>query len=139
MRRYFYGVKVQLVTVDGIPVECCLVAGAEADVRALGQLALHFTAGIELFVDAAYTDYKIEDLMEALENICLRAGRKSNSKRKAPAWTAYLKEQMSKGIETAFSQIKAKMLRTIHATSPQGFMLKVALFVMAFAFEQLLP
>lgn len=137
MRRYFYGVKVQVVTLHGIPVEFCLVAGAEADVRALNQLPLHFSEGSELFADAAYTDYKIEDLLEQNESIALRVARKSNAKRKDMPWIVYLKDQMRKGIETTFSQIKAKMLRTIHATSPNGFMLKVALFTIAFAFEQL--
>ena len=138
MRRYFYGVKVQVVTLGGIPVEFCLVAGAEADVRALAQLPLHFSEGSELFADAAYTDYRIEDLLQENEGIRLRVDRKSNAKRTDRPWVVYLKNQTRKGIETTFSQIKAKMLRTIHATSTNGFMLKVALFTIAFAFEQYL-
>ncbi len=36
MRRYFYGVKVQvLVSASGIPVEFCFVPGSESDVQAL--------------------------------------------------------------------------------------------------------
>lgn len=138
MRRYFYGVKVQVVTLAGIPVEFCIVAGAEADVRALHRLPLHLSEGAELFADAAYTDYRIEDLLEQNEGIALRVARKSNAKRKDQPWVAYLKNQVRKGIETTFSQIKARMLRTIHATSTNGFMLKVALFTIAFAFEQYL-
>jgi len=36
MRRYFYGVKVQVPTIsNGIPVEFCFVSGRESDVQAL--------------------------------------------------------------------------------------------------------
>ena len=36
MRRYFYGVKVQVLTTkSGIPVEFCFVPGSESDVQAL--------------------------------------------------------------------------------------------------------
>jgi len=34
--------------------------------------------------------------------------------------------------------IKAKMLRTIHAVIPNGFFLKIALFIMSYSFENLL-
>ena len=43
---------------------------------------------------------------------------------------------MRKGIETTISEVKAKMLRTIHAVTQEGFLLKVALFVIAFSFEK---
>ncbi len=46
MRRYFYGVKVQvLTTADGLPVECCFVPGSEQDVNAQGKLLLEVAAG----------------------------------------------------------------------------------------------
>ena len=44
---------------------------------------------------------------------------------------------MRKAVETDFSQIKAKMLRCIHAVTKEGFLLKVALFVIAFAFYKI--
>jgi hypothetical protein len=44
---------------------------------------------------------------------------------------------MRKQIETDFSQIKAKMLRSIHAVTKEGFLLKVALFVIAFSFDKI--
>jgi hypothetical protein len=139
MRRYFYGVKVQVVTLNGVPVECCLVAGSEADVRALSRLPLQLGQGSRLYCDAAYTNYKVADLLAEQEGIALKTSRKSHAKRKDQPWEVYLKEQIRKGIETTFSQIKARMPRSIHATSTEGFLLKTALFVRAFAFEQLLP
>ena len=44
---------------------------------------------------------------------------------------------MRKGVETTFSIIKAKMLRNIHAVTADGFLLKVALFVIAATFDHL--
>jgi hypothetical protein len=39
-RRYFYGVRVQVVTTEeGVPVELAFLPGAASDVRGLGRLA----------------------------------------------------------------------------------------------------
>lgn len=38
MRRYFDGVRVQVLALDGIPVEFCLVPGTESDVKTVGKL-----------------------------------------------------------------------------------------------------
>lgn len=38
MHRYFIGVKVQILTLEGIPVEFCIVPGRENDTRALSSL-----------------------------------------------------------------------------------------------------
>ncbi|HZG53801.1 MAG TPA: hypothetical protein VEZ40_16985 [Pyrinomonadaceae bacterium] len=43
---------------------------------------------------------------------------------------------MRKRSETVFSQIKAMFPRHIHATSFRGFLLKVSLFVIAFALDK---
>ena len=67
MRRYFYGVKVQvLVTAtEGIPVEFCFVPGSESDVQALKKLPMMTVAPeSNIYGDSAYTDYTIEDNMK---------------------------------------------------------------------------
>lgn len=74
--------------------------------------------------------------MEA-ENIRLLVSRKSNSKRPDEPYLAYLKEQMRKSIETAFSSIKALFLRKIHAVTFKGFLLKLLLFLIAFTLNKL--
>lgn len=64
MRRYFYGVKVQvLVTAQGIPVEFCFVPGGQSDVQALKKLPLAVAPESKIYGDAAYTDYQTEDDM----------------------------------------------------------------------------
>jgi len=132
MRRYFYGVKVQVLTTTlGIPVEFCFVPGCESDVQALKKLPMTAAAESSIYGDSAYTDYTIEDdLMEA-DGIRLMIQRKSNAKRKDKPWIGYLKEQMRKRIETAFSKIKALFLRKIHAVTFEGFLLKLTLFIFA--------
>lgn len=66
MRRYFYGVKVQvLVTAaEGIPVEFCFVPGSESDVQALKKLPMTVAPESNIYGDSAYTDYNIEDDMK---------------------------------------------------------------------------
>lgn len=138
MRRYFYGVKVQvLTTASGIPVEFSFVPGRESDVQALKKLPLSVAAESRIYGDAAYTDYTIEDDMKEADLIELMIQRKSNAKRKDEPYIRFLKEQVRKGIETSFSQIKALFLRTIHAVTFKGFLLKISLFIIAFSLDKL--
>ena len=62
---------------------------------------------------------------------------KVTAKGKTKPYVNFFKEYMRKQIETDFSQIKAKMLRSIHAVTKEGFLLKVALFVIAFSFDKI--
>jgi hypothetical protein len=137
MGKYFYGVRVQILTLNGIPVEFCMVPGRENDTQSLRKLPLQVAPESWIFMDGGYTDYRAEDDAMDAELIRLMVGRKSNSKRKDEPHIAFLKERMRKSIETTISMVKARMLRSIHAVTLQGFLLKVALFVIAFAFERL--
>jgi hypothetical protein len=139
MSRYFYGVRVQLLTLHGIPVEFCLVPGRENDSQSLRKLPFQVAPESNIYMDAGYTDYRAEDDAWDAELIRLMVGRKSNSRRKDPAHVCYIKQTMRKNIETTISELKAKMLRSIHAVTMQGFLLKVALFVIAFAFDKITP
>src|ERR1041384_5139417 len=45
-RRYFYGLRVQvMVTVEGLPVEFCILPGSLADLHGLAELPLSLPAG----------------------------------------------------------------------------------------------
>ncbi|MGN6435744.1 MAG: IS982 family transposase [Agriterribacter sp.] len=138
MRRYFYGVKVQvLVNSSGIPVEFGFVPGCESDVQALKKLPLAVAAESRIYGDSAYTDYQIEDDMKETDLIELMIQRRNNSKRPDEPWIRFIKEQMRKGIETAFSEIKALFLRKIHAVPFKGFLLKLVMFILAFTLNKL--
>jgi hypothetical protein len=138
MRRYYYGIKVQLITTEkGIPVEYCIVPGSQADVKGLYQLPLSLASGSEVYADSAYTNYQVEDML-AQEGIKLRSQRKSNSLRKDQPWVAFIKERMRKIIETSISGIKGLFLRTIHAVTLRGFLIKILLFLLAFQLDKAL-
>jgi hypothetical protein len=136
-RRYFYGVKVQVVTTEeGVPVEFAFLPGSASDVRGLGVLPLALPAGSELFMDSGYTDYAAEDAAREQDGVTFSVQRKRGSRRWDDPWRAYYKQLMRKRIETVFSQITAMFPRHIHATSFRGFLLKVSFFVIAFALDK---
>lgn len=136
-RRYFYGVKVQVVTTDkGVPVEFAFLPGEANDVRGLEVLPLELPVGSQLFMDSGYTDYAAEDAAKELDSVTFAVQRKRNSKRWDEPLKAYYKQLMRKRIETVFSQITALFPRHIHAVSFRGFLLKVSLFIIAFALDK---
>jgi len=138
MRRYFYGIKVQLITTsNGIPVEFSIMAGSQADVKGLNQLPFCLTAGSALYADSAYTNYFLE-VMLADEGIMIYSQRKANAHRKDTPCLAYLKECMRKVIETSISGIKGLFLRKFHALTFKGFLIKIILFLLAFQINKAL-
>jgi Transposase DDE domain len=140
MRQYFYGVKVQVLTTDqGVPVEFCFMPGSVHDVCALYELPLQVAPESNIFGDAAYTNYEVEDMMMDASGIQLMIQRKSNSKRPDQPWINFLKLHMRKRIETTFSTIKNLFPKKIHAVTKAGFLIKILLFVTAAAFEMIVP
>ena len=136
-RCYFYGVRVQVMTTEqGVPVEFAFLPGAASDVRGLGLLPLALPAGSELFMDSGYTDYAAEDIARELDSVTFRVQRRRDSRRWDEPPTRYYKQLMRKRIETAFSRITAMFPRHIHATSFRGFLLKVSMFIIAFAIDK---
>ena len=132
-RRYFYGVKVQVITTEeGVPVEFAFLPGGANDVRGLGILPLDLPEGSELFMDSGYTDYAAEDAALGQDGVKFAVQRRRGLKRWDEPWQAYYKQLMRKRIETAFSRLTAMFPRHIHATSFRGFLLKVSWFVIAF-------
>jgi hypothetical protein len=136
-RRYFYGVKVQVVTTEeGVPVEFAFLPGSASDVRGLGVLPLALPEGSQLFMDSGYTDYGAEDAAAETDGVEFFPSRKSNSKRGDDVWRSYYKQLMRKRIETVFSQIASLFPKHIHAVTLDGFLLKVSMFVIAFALDK---
>ncbi len=130
MRRYFYGVKVQLLTTgSGIPVAFCFTPGKQADVKSLEKIVRGLPPESSIYADSAYTDYKMEDDLFENKLILLKIQRKSNSKRKDTRQQAQEKLKMRKRVETTISDIKKMFPRTIHAVTLNGFLIKLILFV----------
>ena len=138
MRRYFYGVKVQLlVTGSGIPIAFCFTPGKQADVKGLDKIIRDLPPEASVYADSAYTDYKKEDSLFAKDLIFLKTQRKSNSKRKDTKQQVQEKLKMRKRVETTISDIKKLFPRTIHAVTLNGFLMKLILFVFALQITKL--
>jgi IS5 family transposase len=136
-RRYFYGVRVQVVTTEeGVPVEFAFLPGAANDTRGLGVLPLALPEGSELFMDSGYTDYGAEDAARESDGVAFSVQRKRGSRRWDDPRRAYYKQLMRRRIETVFSQITALFPRHVHAVTLDGFLLKVSMFVIAFALDK---
>ena len=136
-KRYFYGVKIHLIsTKDGIPVEFVFMPGAANDVRGLNALPLNLLPDSELYVDAGYTDYNIEDDVKETSEFSLEVMRKKNSKRKDLPWNQYVKQHTRHYIETVFSSITCPFPKFIHAVTYEGFLLKVQAFIFAFTIQK---
>ena len=135
-KRYFYGIRVQLLgTRDGIPVEFAFLPGEANDTRGLNALPLNLPAGSSVYGDAGYTDYQAEDDLKETDAISLQIARKRNSKRLDAPWVAYIKQSTRHYIETVFSGITSRFPKFIHAVTMDGFLLKVATFIIAFTLE----
>ena len=136
-RRYFFGVRVQVITtIENLPVELAILPGGCADVQGLAELALDFSEGSEIAADAAYTEYNWEDYLLEKDKIKLLVARKKNSKRADIPPLADYKFWLRHRIETTFGEVEKMFPKKIHATTLNGFILKVALFIWAFQIDK---
>lgn len=136
-RRYFYGIRVQVVvTVGGIPVEFCILPGATCDIEGLAELPLAVPRGAQVAADAAYTFYEWEDALARDDGVCLLVGRKRNSKRRDVAARHDYKQWLRRRIETVFGEITKLFPKKIHATTLSGFILKITLFLFAYQVDK---
>jgi hypothetical protein len=134
-RRYFYGLRVHLVsTASGEPVEFTLAAASEADISLFKELKLELPEGALICADKGYTDYHYEDLLEDV-GLRLKAQRRKRSKREMPAWVEFLSKPICQYIETVFSKLSAMLGGKIHAVTPRGFELKIVCFLLAFSIQ----
>ena len=135
-RRFFFGFRVQLVTTrDKQPVQFFILPGSYVDVTALQMMSLDLPVGSEVYGDAGYTDYEQEDLYAECEGIELKIQRKSNTQRPDQAWEACYKKRLRQQIEQAFSQLTMRFPKSIHAVTEAGFLIKIVLFLLAYALE----
>lgn len=135
-KRYFYGLRVHLVIAKtGEPVEFVLAPGAPNDCAVMKRLNLDLPEGSTLYGDKSYNDYGFEDLVAEAAGIRLLPLRKKNSRRAVPACVEFVQKKTRKRVETSASQIEAMFPKKIHAVTPQGFELKIVLFILAFAIQ----
>jgi hypothetical protein len=136
-RRCFYGVRVQVVvTVEGVPVEFCILPGSLSDIEGMAHLPLALPAGADVAADAAYTYYEWEDALAHTDGVHLLVGRKRNSKRRDVPVVHDYKQWLRRRIETVFGEISKLFPKKIHATTLAGFVLKISLFLFAYQVDK---
>ena len=116
---------------EGHPIEFCITPGSVTDIDGLRELHLNLPEGSILFGDKAYNSKEIEDFLLERDGIRLLAKRKKNQKRQLKSIEEFLLNKKRNRIETSFSSIVSRMLRTIRARTEAGFCLKVMLFIIA--------
>jgi hypothetical protein len=100
------------------------------------QMPLNLPAGSEILADAAYNDYQMEEML-ADNDVRLPVARKTSSKQPHHPCTEYLISIQRKRIETAFSDIAKLMPKSIHAVTPEGFLIKLIAFIGVYTFNNL--
>lgn len=136
-RRYFFGLKLHLlVTPTAAPVEFFLTPGACSDTAGLEWFDFDLPPHSRIIGDKAYNDYALEDVLKEAD-LYLLPMRKRNSKRPFPPWQHYLQAHYRRAVETAGSLLERLLPKSIHAVTPQGFELKVVLFVLALSIGRL--
>lgn len=134
-QRFFYGLKVHLVvTQDGEPVEFFLTPGADSDVACLDLFDFDLPDGSTIYADRIYTHYALEDILTEA-GLHFQPMRKKNLKRQFPPYIRFLQHYHRKRIETSVSIVEQRFPKTIHATSSEGFELKVVLFLLTFSIQ----
>jgi hypothetical protein len=134
-KRFYYGIKVHLLmTKEGEPVEFFLTPGADSDVGGLDLFDFDLPPKSTIYADRIYNDYELEDVME-IADLHFQPMRKKNSKRPFPPYIQFLQHHHRKRIETAISVLEQSFPRSIHATSAEGFELKIVLFLLAFSVQ----
>ena len=132
-RRYFYGLRLQLVTTsEGMPIAYTITEGAASDNIGMHELEWDYPLSSKIYADAAYTDYVFEDELEKTKGILLLAQRKANSKRMRSQAQENDIQRMRKRIETVFSLLKNMFKRKLQAGTIEGYMRKIKLFILAF-------
>jgi len=134
---YFHGLKLHLVCTNNQWIsEVIFTPGSTADVEGLYLLPLDLPEGGELYVDRGYTEYQAEDDLAMAEGIRLRPIRKRNSKRyqQPSQWIAMQGRRIIESVGSALTELFPKR---IHATTLQGFVLKVWGFIFAHNFRRL--
>jgi Transposase DDE domain len=130
-KRYFYGLKIHvMVTEHGQPVEFFLTPGSYSDTSAYRWYDFDLPLHAWITGDKAYNDYDVEDAINET-GIRMKPIRKKNSKRPFEPWIFYLQSTYRKIVETAGSLVERLLPKHIHSVTPQGFELKVGLFVLA--------
>jgi len=134
-KKFFYGFKVHMVvTTEREPVFCYISVGSEHDVTASYNFLPMLPENSIVIGDKGYISNKLASFL-AKFGIKLSPIPRKNMKRDD---SYKLKKRIRKGIETAFSVITSKFGKVIKATSINGFLVKLKLFLLSYSIDKFL-
>ncbi len=132
-KRYFYGFKVHMITTtDKEPVQCFISMGREADVTIAYELIPQLPDGAIGIGDKGYVSKELETI-SAEHGVNFKPIYRQNQGIEDREY--FTKRKLRKKIETAFSMITAKFGKVIKATSINGFLTKLKLFIAAYSID----
>ncbi len=132
-REYFYGLKVCLIVTDaGLPVELVFVPGGTHDVVALRSMGLDLPERSVLIGDKGFLDRGFETDLKEDADINLIVPRRKNMREQLDDLVGWVAGSMRKRVETTFSELSARLARSVHAVTPRGFELKVFVTVLTY-------
>jgi hypothetical protein len=139
-REYFYGFKVAVLsTEEGVPVEIAFLPGSYHDSRFLNRMYLDIPPQASIFGDNAFENHDLEDNSGQMDEIEWEVTRKKNTTRGDIYQIKLWKQMIRRKIESVFSAISARLPKTIHAVTADGFNIKTFMFIFSYTLSFLFP
>jgi len=131
-KRWFYGFKVHMVvTTDKEPVNCYISYANEHDATAAKKYLPAMKADSTVIGDKGYVSKKLESFLSKF-GVTLNAIQRSNM---GEDKDYFMKRKLRKKVETVFSIITGRFGNVIKATSIDGFLTKLKLFITSYSMD----
>lgn len=131
-KRYFYGFKVHMVvSTNKEPVHCYISYGSEHDATAAKKYLPAMKESSIVIGDKGYVSKKLESFLSRF-GVSMNAIQRSNMGKDNDYFT---KRKLRKKVETVFSIITGRFGHVIKATSIDGFLTKLKLFITAYSID----
>jgi len=131
-KRWFYGFKVHMVvTTNKEPVHCYISYANEHDVKTAKRYLPTMKSNTTVIGDKGYLSKTLKEFLAKL-GINLTAIQRSNMKEDKDY---FIKRKLRKKVETVFSIITGRFGNVIKATSIDGFLTKLKLFITAYSLD----
>lgn len=131
-KRFFYGFKVHMVvSTNKEPVHCYISYGSEHDATAAKKYLPAMKANTTVIGDKGYVSQKLKGFLGEL-GVNLNAIQRSNMGKDNDY---FIKRKLRKKVETVFSIITGRFGHVIKATSIDGFLTKLKLFITAYSID----
>lgn len=131
-KRWFYGFKVHMVvTTNKEPVNCYISYANEHDATAAKKYLPAMKENSTIIGDKGYVSKPLKSFLEKF-GINLNAIQRSNMGKDKDY---FIKRKLRKKVETVFSIITGRFGNVIKATSIDGFLTKLKLFIAAYSMD----